>query len=54
MKNQAFKKIDYPLLDLSLSPILVKRIQNPATQEYTRQETGQWKGRVEKYLICVD
>lgn len=54
IKNQAFKKMDHPLLDLPLSPILVKRTQTPATQEYTRQEAAQWKGRVEKYHIFVD
>lgn len=36
IKNQAFKKMDHPLLDLFLSPILVKRTQTPATQECMR------------------
>lgn len=36
IKNRAFKKMDHPLFDLFLSPILVKRTQTPATQECMR------------------
>lgn len=54
IKNQGFKKTDQPLLDFSLSPILLKRIWTPATQEYTRQEAAQWKENVEKYHNFID